>query len=186
RYYCNLSAEQPPLSPWPLLSERQDVGGRLGARVPDKLLSSAFDGAPFAWLRHVDGGSVSQGLHFHLAGRHARISRAFPLLLQLPLESRNIYLYTALAGDDLGKVDRKAEGIVELERLLARDGAASRGEDLLQPAETPVDRLEEPALLGFRHLVDVTRLRHQLGIDASQLLHHNRGQHCQGGLSPAE
>ena len=42
-----------------------------------------------------------------------------------------------------GEVDGEAEGVVELERLLAGDRRGARREDLLQPPEPALDGLEE-------------------------------------------
>ena len=122
------------LDPWPLLTEREDVGVRLGARIADELLLSPFDGAPLARLCDVDGGAGT----FRATVPVVRASRErLPLLFQLPLEPLEIHLHPALARDDLGQVDGKSEGVIELERLFTGDAARAGGEDLLQPPSPP-------------------------------------------------
>ena len=171
------------LDPWPLLTEGEHIGVRLGERIADELLLSSFDGAPLAGLCDVHGGA---GTIRATGAGGSRVTRALALLFQLPLEPLDIHLHSALARDDLRQVDGKPEGVVELERLFTGDGPRAGGEDLLQPAEPAVDGLEESTLLGLRHLLDITLLGDQLVIDTAKLLDDDRSERGQGRLATAE
>jgi hypothetical protein len=90
--------------------------------------------------------------------RRFGIARPAALLIQGLLETREVHIDTSLAGDDLGEVDRKAEGVVELERIRPGDGFGYRRKDLLQAPEPAFDGLQEAAFLGLGNFVDVLAL----------------------------
>src|SRR5439155_1191616 len=79
------------------------------------LLGPGFDGTPVAAALHVNRDLPGVP---HLAPLQ-RLERARALLAQLPLEPRDVHRLATLPGDQLRQVDRKAEGIVQLERLRA-------------------------------------------------------------------
>jgi hypothetical protein len=169
---------QQQLDPRTLLSEREHVGVGLGGLVADELLLSALHRPPLARPGDVDGGTGA------LAA--ARRAGAAPLLLQRALEAGEVHVHAPLAGDDLGQVDGKPEGVVQLERVVAGNDPCARGEDLLQPPEPTLDGLEEPVLLGLRHLTDERGLGDQLRIELAHLLDDDIGERRQCGLPAAQ
>ena len=66
--------------------------------------------------------------------------------------------HAALAADVGGQIDRKAEGVVELEHGLAVEQLLARGERRLEHAHAVLERLGEVLLLLLQHLGD-PRLR---------------------------
>ena len=64
--------------------------------------------------------------------------------------------------------------------------SAPSREDLVEPPEAPVDRLEEPLLLREGGIVEIPALRHQLGVDGAHLAHHDVGQRGKGRLAAAQ
>src|SRR6185312_11344875 len=96
-----------------------------------ELLAASLDRTPLARL-----GNVHRGAR-RLAG--PRAARAATLFLERGLEPREIHRHAPLARDDLRQIDRKTEGVVELEGVFTRNGLHPGHEDLLQPPEPAFD-----------------------------------------------
>ena len=93
---------------------------------------------------------------------------ALALLLHRLLVAREIHCQPALLGHERREIDRHAEGIVELERLVARDGLLARflqrRGDQLELVDAPVERPAELLLLAADHRRDVGMADARLGI----------------------
>src|SRR2546427_5667519 len=136
---------QHPLHHVARLPEAEHIGLGLRGIVADPLLlGPGLHGAPLAAALHVDGDLP----HVRYLAPLQRLERAGTLLAQLPLEPGDVHRLAALAGDQLRQVDRKAERVVQLERLRAGDGLHTL--QLLQPLEPALDRVEEALFFGAR------------------------------------
>src|SRR5258707_15650919 len=70
-----------------------------------------------------------------------------------------------LGRDHLREIGREAVGVVELERILARNDRLVT--PLLHTRESTLNRLEKPFLFRPRAALDVLLLRHELWIDVA-------------------
>src|SRR5438045_816788 len=110
--------------------------------------------------------------------------RAPALLAERLLEALDVYCLPALASDHLREVDRESIGIVELERVVARNCLCALY--LLHPRQPSFDRLEEALLFGARDALDVLFLGDELGIDVAHHARDGPGERRERGLPPAE
>ncbi len=77
----------------------------------------------------------------------ARRARTLALRAHRRLEARHVEHHAALAADVGGEIDRKAEGVVELEHRLAVEQLVARGERTLEHAHAVLQRLGEALFL---------------------------------------
>ena len=171
---------QQQLDAIPRLPESEHFGVRLVHGVPDEFLLPLLHVLPFTRLVRQDRRPSAGDL------RQPHRARPAPLRLERLLEPGEIHRRPRLVGDDLGQVDREAERVVELERLVAADHGDPALEQLVHPAESARHRLEEALFFDLGEVGDVSRLGAELRVDVAQFVDHDLGEGREGRLAPAE
>src|ERR1700682_244072 len=125
---------------------------------------------PSAFAKHVQRDADFLG--------SALLLRLYPLSLERGLESGEVHRVSTLSRHQLGEIDRKSEGVVQLERIFPGDRAVNRSgsvggflwRELVEAAHAAFDRGEEAFLLRARGIDDVLGALAQLGINVAHLI----------------
>ena len=147
------------------VGQRHDFGLSLQRAVTQKFCGRSVQRAE--QIRRPTGNVTAQTV----------LACLFPLLLHLGTEAVLIHLNAVLSSDLLGKIQRKAERIVQLERVNARQHAAlALGSSLFdvvdeirQDIQALVDGAGEALLLCGYGLFDIISMLHQLGVGSAVL-----------------
>ncbi len=110
---------------------------------------------------------VQHAVHLELA----RCARLRLLPLHRGLEARHIDAHATLAAHVVGQIERKAVGVVQFERHVARQRRLALGQRRFQNLHTVAQRLEKALLLGLQHVHDALRVGRQVGVGLAHLRH---------------
>ena len=155
-------------------AEAEHLGGRLEPVVTDELVGRALEeDDPLAghFVAGVGGAApVALALHGHLVARAVDAEAAF-------------------ACHDLGEVGREAEGVVELEDVVAGDGLAALGggglRNFVEEGDAPLQRAEEALLFGLDDGLRLPLLAAELGVDMAEVFDDRGGHLEEEGLGEA-